>query len=121
MIYNVTNSWSINDHRFPSSLSLLHHLKSHFPKLIILQIPHTGVLPMNCKKFYAYFIKKITLSFHAFPVLIARVYYTRNLQNGLSEIMTYPLQTYFQINLTTNPRNPDNLAICDGCKSNPNN
>jgi len=51
----------------------LHHPKYHFPKLIILQIPHTGVLPINCKKFYAYFMKKIKLRFHAFPVLIARV------------------------------------------------
>ena len=33
---------------------------------------------------------------------------------------TYPLQTSFQINLTTNPRNPAKIAICDGCKSNPN-
>ena len=34
---------------------------------------------------------------------------------------TYPVQTYLQINLTTNPRNPAKIAICDGCKSNPNN
>ena len=33
----------------------------------------------------------------------------------------YPLEISFpEINLTTNPRNPTKVAVCDGCKSNSN-
>ena len=31
----------------------------------------------------------------------------------INDDTTYPLQTSFQINLTTNPRNPAKIAICD--------
>ena len=110
MNYNVTNSWSINDHNF-CPLYFHSTSKYHLRKLMILQISHTGVLSINYKKIYAYFMKKITLSFHAFPVLIcSRSLYS--LPQSVKWVVgnndtTYPLQ----INLTTNLRNSVNLQL----------
>ena len=88
---------------------LLHHPKYHFPKLIILQIPHTGVLPINCKKFYAYFMKKIKLSFPAFPVLIAHVIIPAICKMG-SQKQCHHL-SFANISYYTNPRLAK-IAIC---------
>ena len=102
---------------------LLHHLKSHFPKLIILQIPHTGVLPMNCKKVLRLLHEENYAQFPCIPCpYCSRLLYPQSAKWLVrNNDIIYPFQTYFQINLTTSPRNPEKIAICDGCKSNPNN
>ena len=68
------------------SLSTNNGNRSTFPSLsspsempITQAYDHSSVLPMNWKKYYVYFTKKIMRNFHAFPAPTAHVYYTHNL------------------------------------------
>ena len=58
---NITNSWFINDHRYMSSLPPTSPSEIPFSQLMVLQMSCIGVLPINHKKFYVYFMNRITL------------------------------------------------------------
>ena len=80
ILFNLTNLFTVIPiHRLlvattPHFLLNLPRPTWHLPRLIALLL--------HCKKLCVYFMKRIMLNFHAFPVPIAHAYYIHYLQNG---------------------------------------
>ena len=80
LFYNVTNSWFFNNHN--SRPLYLHSTIQNTTSETYDSSNTTYWRPFDKLQKGCQLMKKITLSFHAFTVFIARVYYTHNLQNG---------------------------------------
>ena len=116
-------AWTVNDHRFLSSLSSIQ--PSEVP-------PSQTYYPSNTthwrpsdelRKVLRLLYEEDYAQFPCVPCShCSRLLYPQSAKWIVkNNDVTYPVQTYLQINLTTNPRNSTKIAICDGCKSNFNN
>ena len=104
----------------PHSLLYLPRPTWHLPRLMALLLPHIGVLLMNCKKLCVYFMKRIMLNF-LFLLLTLIISTICKMNNQKYWYYISIRRSFPEINLTTNPRNPAKIAVCDGCKSNSDN